>query len=151
MLWQMRYFHCIFIKSPSAAPSRRGARLRSGHAKGSDSHESGRGGDHIIGAGGGVLLVIGLGGVLGGGDDDGDGAVGGRGGSLINYCAVGVDGFTFGEIIFDGIGITGEGAAGNAGTNRRDGPRQPARPEHGALLHRRAWLEGRGRFECVRR
>ena len=70
--------------APEGAPERVGHALffagKDGHAKGSDSHESGRGGDHIIGAGGGVLLVIGLGGLLGGGDDDGDGAVGGRGG-----------------------------------------------------------------------
>lgn len=44
-----------------------------GHAKGGDGHEGCGCGDHIIGAGGGVLLVIGLGGVPGGGDDDGGG------------------------------------------------------------------------------
>ena len=41
-----------------------------GHAKGGDSHEGHGRGDHIIGAGGGVLLGLGLGGVPGGGDDD---------------------------------------------------------------------------------
>ena len=60
--------------APEGAPERGGHALffagKDGHAKGSDSHESGRGGDHLIGAGGGVLLVLGLGGVLGGGDDD---------------------------------------------------------------------------------
>ena len=42
-----------------------------GHAKGGDGHEGRGRGDHIIGAGGGVLLGLGLGGVLGAvGDDD---------------------------------------------------------------------------------
>ena len=41
-----------------------------GHAKGGDGHEGRGRGDHIIGAGGGVLLGLGLGGVPGGGDDD---------------------------------------------------------------------------------
>ena len=45
-----------------------------GHAEGGDSHESHSRGNHVIGAGGGVLLGLGLGGLLGGGDDDGDGA-----------------------------------------------------------------------------
>ena len=41
-----------------------------GHAKGGDGHEGRGRGDHIIGAGGGVLLGLGLGGALGGGDND---------------------------------------------------------------------------------
>ena len=41
-----------------------------GHAERGDGHESHGRGDDIIGAGGGVLLGLGLGGVLGGGDND---------------------------------------------------------------------------------
>ena len=52
-----------------------------GHAKSGNSHESDRGGDHIIGAGGGVFLILGGLGLLGRGDDDGDGA--GDGGGLL--------------------------------------------------------------------
>ena len=44
-----------------------------GHAKSGNSHEGHGRGDHIIGAGGGVLLGLGLGGVLGGAVDDDDG------------------------------------------------------------------------------
>ena len=51
-----------------------------GHAKGGDGHEGRGRGDHIIGAGGGVLLIVGLGGVLGAvGDDDDAAARGGHG------------------------------------------------------------------------
>jgi len=55
-----------------------------GHAEGGDSHEGHGRGDHIIGAGGGVLLGLGLGGVLGavGDDDDGGGGLRNR---LVNY------------------------------------------------------------------
>ena len=44
-----------------------------GHAEGGNGHEGHGRGDDIIGAGGGVLLGLGLGGVLGtvGDDDDG--------------------------------------------------------------------------------
>ena len=41
-----------------------------GHAEGGNGHEGHGRGDDIIGAGGGVLLGLGLGGVLGGGDND---------------------------------------------------------------------------------
>ena len=55
------------------------------HAEGGDSHEGRSRGDHIIGTGGGVLLGLGLGGVLGGGDDD-DGAAGcGLNEAVTNY------------------------------------------------------------------
>ena len=52
-----------------------------GHAEGGDSHESRSRGNHIIGAGGGVLLILGGLGLLGRGDDDGDGA--GDGGASV--------------------------------------------------------------------
>ena len=45
-----------------------------GHAERGDGHEGHGRGDDIIGAGGGVLLVLGLGGVLGAVGDDDDAA-----------------------------------------------------------------------------
>ena len=54
-----------------------------GHAERGDGHESHGRGDDIIGAGGGVLLIVGLGGVLGAVGDDDDGAAGGTAGNNI--------------------------------------------------------------------
>ena len=39
--------------------------------------------------------------------------------------------------------------ARDAGPDRRDRPRVAARPEHGALLHRRAGDQGRGGLQCL--
>ena len=52
-----------------------------GHAKSGNGHEGHGRGDDIIGAGGGVFLILGGLGLLGRGDDDGDGA--GDGGASV--------------------------------------------------------------------
>ena len=52
-----------------------------GHAERGDGHESHGRGDDIIGAGGGVLLIVGLGGVLGAVGDDDDAAARGAHGA----------------------------------------------------------------------
>ena len=49
-----------------------------GHAERGDGHESHGRGDDIIGAGGGVLLIVGLGGVFGAVGDDDDAAARGE-------------------------------------------------------------------------
>ena len=44
-----------------------------------------------------------------------------------------------------------QSAAGHARTHRRDWPWGTARPEHGALFHRRAWAQSRRPFQRLRR
>ena len=67
--------------APEGAPERGGRALffagEDSSTEGGNGHEGHGRGDHIIGAGGGVLLGLGLGGVLGAVGDDDDGAAGG--------------------------------------------------------------------------
>ena len=49
------------------------------------------------------------------------------------------------------VGRADHGAAGDAGAAGRHRPRQPARPEPGALFHRRAGHQGRRRLQRLRR